>query len=325
HTRGHAMGPYELRSGKLVRSRQGQPTFSDAWAATVERHMERDARVVVVTPAMLEGSSLRGVSERFPGRVFDVGIAEQHSVTFAAGLAHGGLRPIVCMYSTFIQRAYDQLVHDVVLPGLPVVLAVDRAGLVGADGATHQGLFDLALLRALPGLQVAAPVFAEDLDELLTYALTLPAPFSLRFPRGVVTQRPASIPPGDGLRARWLKRGMQLTFVAAGPLALTALEAAQAEPQWGVLDVRAVSPLDEAAVLEAAQGALVTVEEGTPRGGLGSAVLECLARHRRSTPVRVLGLPADRFVRHGDARVQRAELGLDASGLHAAAMELLAP
>ncbi|MEW5743767.1 MAG: 1-deoxy-D-xylulose-5-phosphate synthase, partial [Myxococcota bacterium] len=143
-TRGHAMGPYEYRDGKLVRSRKGQATYSEAFAQALEARMTVDPQVVAITPAMIEGSALQALQDRFPSRVFDVGIAEQHAVAFAAGLAHAGLRPVVCIYSTFLQRAYDQLVHDVALPGLPVVLAVDRAGLVGADGATHQGAFDVS-------------------------------------------------------------------------------------------------------------------------------------------------------------------------------------
>src|SRR6185295_6749042 len=180
-TRGHAMGPYELRDGKLVRSRAGHPTFSDAFVSSLERAMQADPRVVAVTPAMLEGSSLVALKNRFPDRVFDVGIAEQHAVSFCAGLAHAGARPVCIVYSTFLQRGYDQVVHDVALPGLPVVFAIDRAGVVGADGATHQGAYDIGFLRALPGMTVAAPVWGEDLDGLLTAALAAKGPFAIRF------------------------------------------------------------------------------------------------------------------------------------------------
>jgi 1-deoxy-D-xylulose-5-phosphate synthase len=347
-TRGHAMGPflaraapsvtapldvvdprsplaYELRDGKLVRSRAGQPTFSDAFVATLERAMERDPRVVAVTPAMLEGSSLVALKSRFPERVFDVGIAEQHAVSFCAGLAHAGARPVCIIYSTFLQRAYDQVVHDVALPGLPVVFAIDRAGVVGADGATHQGAYDVGFLRALPGMTVCAPVWGEDLEGLLDAALKAPGPFAIRFPRG-------TLPPGARAEtavagARWLHRapGAKLTFVTLGPLALPALEAAQRQAGWSVLDARYAAPLDEEAVIEAAaQGALVTVEDGTIRGGLGGAVLELLAARRISARVATLGMPGDRFLAHGEARTQRAQLGLDAAGLERAARELLA-
>jgi 1-deoxy-D-xylulose-5-phosphate synthase len=195
-TRGHAMGPFELRDGKLVRSRGGQRTFSDAVAESLGRAMERDRRVVVVTPAMLEGSSLTALHSRFPGRVHDVGIAEQHAVTYAAGLAARGLRPVVCIYSTFLQRAFDQVVHDVVLPGLPVVFAIDRAGLVGADGATHQGAYDLAFLRPLPGLRLLAPVVGEDVQPMLDTALGAEGPVAFRFP-GARSLRSRGIPAVD--------------------------------------------------------------------------------------------------------------------------------
>jgi 1-deoxy-D-xylulose-5-phosphate synthase len=320
-TKGHAMGPWELRDGKLVRSRGGARTFSDAFADALERQLRREPRVVVASPAMLEGSSLAGLKERFPERVFDVGIAEQHVVTWAAGAAQAGLRPVVCLYSSFLQRAYDQLVHDVALPGLNVVIAVDRAGLVGADGATHQGTFDLPLLRGLPNLHLAAATVGRDLGELLTLALERGGPCAIRFPRGTLPAEPDALASAAG--ARWLRRvpGARLTFVTLGPLGLAALEASTGE-DWNVLDAVQL-PLDEAAVLEAAQAPLITVEEGTVRGGFGSAVLELLARAGVLTRVRLMGLPGDRFVPHGDARVQRAELGLDASGLRAAAREVL--
>ncbi len=323
-TRGHAMGPYELRDGKLVRSRAGQPTFSDAFVGALERAMEKDPKVVAVTPAMLEGSSLVALKARFPDRVFDVGIAEQHAVAFCAGLAHAGAKPVCIIYSTFLQRAYDQVVHDVALPRLPVVFAIDRAGVVGADGSTHQGAYDIAFLRTLPNVAVTAPVWGEDLDGLLHAALLAKAPFAIRFPRG--TLPPNAAARSEGIGARWLHRSTHaaLTFLTFGPLALPALEAAKSDARWSVLDARAAVPLDEAAVLEAAAaGALVTVEDGTVRGGLGGAVLELLARKRVTCRVSTLGMPGDRFLPHGEARTQRAQLGLDTAGLAAAAKELL--
>ncbi|HET9158469.1 MAG TPA: 1-deoxy-D-xylulose-5-phosphate synthase N-terminal domain-containing protein, partial [Myxococcaceae bacterium] len=327
-TRGHAMGPYEMRDGKLVRSRHGQPTWSDAVAAALGRAMERDPRVVVVTPAMLEGSSLTGLRERFGARVHDAGIAEQHSVTLAAGLASRGLRPVVCIYSTFLQRALDQLIHDVVLPRLPVTLAIDRAGLVGADGATHQGTYDLAFLRPLPGLRIYAPTLAEDVDPVLETALAGPGPAAFRFPRGTLPTTPASIhvDAGPVTGARWLRRpeNAVAAIVSIGTLGLPALEAAGSlEVPTSVLDVRALAPLDTDRVLEAcATGAVVTVEEGTTHGGLGSAVLELAASAGVSVRVRTLGLP-DAPVPHGDARAQRRALGLSAEGIGAAVRDLV--
>jgi 1-deoxy-D-xylulose-5-phosphate synthase len=327
-TRGHAMGPYEMRDGKLVRSRHGQPTWSDAVAEALGRAMDRDARVVVVTPAMLEGSSLTGLARRFGPRVHDAGIAEQHAVTLAAGLAARGLRPVVCIYSTFLQRALDQVIHDVVLPRLPVTFAIDRAGLVGADGATHQGTFDLAFLRPLPGLRIDVPTFAEDVDAVLETALASPGPAAFRFPRGTLPTTPASIrlEPGPVTGARWLRRpeGAVAAIVSAGPLGLAALEAAASlEVPTAVLDVRTLAPLDVTRVLEAcAPGHVVTVEEGTVHGGLGSAVLELLASRGLSARVKTMGLP-DAPVPHGDARTQRRALGLSPEGIAASVREVL--
>ncbi|MFB1481521.1 1-deoxy-D-xylulose-5-phosphate synthase [Corallococcus sp. RDP092CA] len=328
-TRGHAMGPYEWRDGKLVRSRGGRTTFSEAFAHALGDALERDPRVVAVTPAMLEGSALTGLKARFPDRVHDVGIAEQHAVTFCAGLAAAGAKPVCVIYSTFLQRAYDQVVHDVCLPGLPVVFAVDRAGLVGADGATHQGAYDVSFLRPLPGLTQWAPVVGEDLAPLLATALQAPGPSVLRFPRGTLPEVPPELasasPEVPVTGARWLKRapGSRLTLVTLGPLGLSALEAARSEPDWSVLDARRAWPLDEAALLEAAAGGHVVVaEEGTTRGGLGSAVLELYAASGVSPRVTLLGMP-DVFLPHGDARVQRAQLGLDAAGLRRAGRALL--
>jgi len=327
-TRGHAMGPYEMRDGKLVRSRHGELTWSDAVAAALGRAMERDGRVVVVTPAMLEGSSLTGLAARFGSRVHDAGIAEQHAVTLAAGLAARGLRPVVCIYSTFLQRALDQLIHDVVLPGLPVTFAIDRAGLVGADGATHQGTYDLALLRPLSGLRLYAPTVAEDVDPVLETALAGPGPAAFRFPRGTLPTTPARIEvePGPVVGARWLRRpeGAVAAIVSLGPLGLAALEAAEAlEIPTAVLDAR-VLPLDVEAVLEASStGHVVTVEEGTVHGGLGSAVLELAAERGLALHVRTLGLP-DTPVPHGDARTQRRAIGLSAEGIAAAVRGVVA-
>jgi 1-deoxy-D-xylulose-5-phosphate synthase len=326
-TRGHAMGPYEWRDGKLVRSRHGQRTFSEAFAAALEDAMASDSRVVAVTPAMLEGSALTALKARFPDRVHDVGIAEQHAVTFSAGLAAAGARPVCVIYSTFLQRAYDQVIHDVCLPGLPVVFAVDRAGLVGADGATHQGAYDVAALRPLPGLRLWSPVVGEDLAPLLATALAAPHPSVLRFPRGTLSPPPPEVLPGEapveGARWLWKAPRPRLTLVTLGPVGLAALEAARGEAGWSVLDARCASPLDEAALLEAgACGHVVVVEEGTTRGGLGSAVLELYAARGVPARVRLVGLP-DAFVPHGDARAQRVELGLDAAGLARAGRELL--
>jgi 1-deoxy-D-xylulose-5-phosphate synthase len=328
HTRGHAMGPYEWRDGKLVRSRGGQITFSETFSSALEHEMARDRRVVAITPAMLEGSALNPLKARFPDRVFDVGIAEQHAVAVAAGMASQGLRPVVAIYSTFLQRAYDQIIHDVCLPKLPVVFAVDRAGLVGADGATHQGAFDVAYLRCIPNLSLAAPVVGEDVGPLLRAALAAGSPFALRFPRLTVPAVPQGFPlAGEAeapVGARWLRRveRPELALITLGPLGLAALEACVDRP-WSVLDAQFVTPLDRESLLEAARcGRVLVVEEGTRRGGLGSAVLEAFSEAGVAPKVRHLGLP-DAYVRHGDARAQRGQLGLDAEGIRAEAGRLL--
>ncbi|MDY7229447.1 1-deoxy-D-xylulose-5-phosphate synthase [Hyalangium rubrum] len=326
-TRGHAMGPYEWRDGKLVRSRGGQRTFSEAFATALADALAKDPRVVVVTPAMLEGSALVELKTRYPDRVHDVGIAEQHAVTFCAGLARAGARPVCAIYSTFLQRSFDQVIHDVCLTGLPVVFAVDRAGLVGADGATHQGAYDVSSLRAVPGLGLMAPVVGEDIPPMLATALAAPGPTVIRFPRGTLPSPPPELRLDEASvkGARWVLRAQapRLTLVTLGPLALAALEAAKAEAGWSVLDARCVSPLDSEALLAAADsGHVVVVEEGSTRGGLGSAVLELYAAHGRTPRVRLMGMP-DVFMPHGDARVQRAALGLDAEGMRRAGRELL--
>ncbi len=325
-TRGHAMGPFEWRDGKLVRSRGGRATFSEAFAEALEALMAEDPRVVAVTPAMLEGSALVGLKERFPDRVFDVGIAEQHAVSFCAGLAARGLRPVCALYSTFLQRAVDQWIHDVCLPNLPVVLAVDRAGLVGADGATHQGAFDVPLLRAAPNGALLSPVVGEDVAPLLRHAVARGGPAALRFPRLTLPDVPEGWPGvAEPSRARWLHRpsGAVATVVSFGHLGLEALAMARTRQDVAVLDARWALPLDEDALRDAAAaGGVLTVEEGTGKGGFGAAVLEVYAREGVRAKVRCVALP-DRFIRHGDARAQRAALGLDARGLSEALEELL--
>jgi len=322
NTRGHAMGPYELRAGKLVRTR-GRPTFSERFSEVLVDAMAADPRVCAVTPAMLEGSSLAVLKERFPERVFDVGIAEGHAVTFAAGLAAAGMRPVCCIYSTFLQRALDSVIHDVCLPSLPVTFAVDRAGLVGADGATHQGAYDLAMLRPLPHLRIAAPVTGEDLAPALAHALASDGPSVLRFPRATLPEQTLPAAPKEG--GRWLKRvdSAEVTLIGCGPLSLEALEAARSEPRWAVWDAFNLKPLDATALEQAAASRwVVTVEEAAAVGGLGSAVLEGLSSLGKSPRTYRLGLP-EQPIPHGDARIQRVELGLSAEGIRKTVRNLL--
>ena len=281
---------------------------------------ERDPRLVAITPAMREGSGLVAFSERFPGRFHDVGIAEQHAVTFAAGLACEGLRPVVAIYSTFLQRAYDQLVHDVALQNLPVLLAIDRAGLVGPDGPTHAGAFDLSYLRCVPNLTVMAPADEAECRRMLTTGFLLDGPAAVRYPRGTGP----GVPVPDGLeplpvgRGELRREGREVAILAFGAPLAAALEAGEALDAT-VANMRFVKPLDEDLVLALARGhgLLVTVEENAVAGGAGSAVAECLARHGLAVPILQLGLP-DRFVAHGTRAEQLAECGLDAEGIRAA-------
>jgi 1-deoxy-D-xylulose-5-phosphate synthase len=280
-----------------------------------------DPKLVAITPAMREGSGLVQFSRRFPDRYFDVGIAEQHAVTFAAGLACEGMKPVVAIYSTFLQRAYDQLIHDVALQNLPVMFAIDRAGIVGADGATHLGAFDLSYLRCLPNTTVMAPADENECRQMLTTAFHLSTPSAVRYPRGAgpgVAIDPAltALPIGKGeIRRASKKRTGRIAILAFGaPLAAALLAAESLDAT--VANMRFVKPLDEALVLELARThmAIVTIEENVIAGGAGSAVAECLAAHDIALPMLQLGLP-DVFIDHGDPAALLAHVGLDAPGI----------
>jgi 1-deoxy-D-xylulose-5-phosphate synthase len=325
-TRGHALSFFDVPSGKALPRSAAPPTYTEIFADALAEHMAHDPRVVAVTAAMLEGTGLARVKRLFPDRVHDVGIAEQHAVTYAAGLACAGLRPVVAIYSTFLQRAYDQIIHDVALQRLPVTFAIDRAGLVGADGKTHQGAFDVAALRCVPNLVCMAPADENELRHALATALASDGPAALRFPRraalGLRAAVAAPLPVG---RARWLREARRpaALVAAAGGAAHAAVQAAEELAREGVevavLDARFLKPLDEDTLCRAAALArrVVTVEEAALAGGFGSACLEAFERHgllERGLHVRRLGLP-DAFVPHGDAARQLAALGLDAAGI----------
>jgi 1-deoxy-D-xylulose-5-phosphate synthase len=281
---------------------------------------ERDPRVVVITPAMREGSGLVRYAREHPRRFHDVGIAEQHALTFAAGLACEGLRPVVAIYSTFLQRGYDQLIHDVCLQDLPVTFAIDRAGLVGADGATHHGAFDLAYLRCLPNLVVMAPSDADECRRMLATGLAHPGPAAIRYPRGAAPAAPTArvdetIPLGRALVRR---RGARVAILAFGTMLGAGLAAGE-KLDATVVDMRFVKPLDEGLVRElaATHRFVVTLEEHALAGGAGAAVAECLARAGARVDLLALGL-ADRFVDHGEPAELLAEAGLDAASVLAA-------
>ncbi len=330
-TRGHGLSFFDVATGKPVK-KGGAKGYTDLFADALCEEMRRSEKVVAITAAMLEGTGLIKAKREFPERTWDVGIAEQHAVTFAAGLACEGIRPVVAIYSTFLQRAYDQIIHDVALQRLPVTFALDRGGIVGADGKTHQGAFDLAYLRCVPNLVVMAPSDENELRNMLHTALALDGPAAFRFPRGVGEGVPLDAEPevlevGKGRLARAVPGKPDVAVVAIGSTVRAALAAAEALAAEGiavsVIDARFVKPLDEALVLAEARraGRVVTVEEGCLPGGFGSAVLELLEGAGGGILVRRLGLP-DAFVTHGDQAKQRAELGIDAAGIARACREL---
>jgi 1-deoxy-D-xylulose-5-phosphate synthase len=276
----------------------------------------REPRLVAITPAMREGSGMVAFSERYPERYFDVGIAEQHAVTFAAGLACEGMRPVVAIYSTFLQRGYDQLIHDVAIQNLPVLFALDRGGLVGGDGATHNGAFDYAYLRTVPNLTIMAPSDAAECRNMLYTGANLNGPAAVRYPRGAALGDPGremyTLSVG---KAEIRRAGKRVAILAFGSMLKPALEAGEALDAT-VVNMRFVKPLDAAVVRELARTheLLVTVEEHQVMGGAGSAVCEVLGGE---TKVLLLGLP-DRFIDHGDPGRLLASVGLDAVGIQQA-------
>jgi 1-deoxy-D-xylulose-5-phosphate synthase len=328
----HGVGTFDVESGEFHRSKPGPPKYQDVFADALVQLAREDERIVGITAAMADGTGLSRFRRHFPDRFYDVGIAEQHAVTFAAGLACEGMKPVAAIYSTFLQRAYDQVVHDVCLQNLDVTFALDRAGLVGADGATHQGLYDLAYLRTLPNMLVMAPKDENELRHMLRTAVEHPGPAALRFPRGGGFGVPLdpdikALPVG---RAELLRDGRDAAIVALGSVVHPALEAAAELAAEGisvaVLNARFAKPLDAAAVEGLARrcGAVLTVEEHAGMAGFGAAVLEALSAGGVAARTRCLAVP-DRLVEHGDPAASLHEFGLDAEGIAQAVRELLRP
>ena len=311
----HGPGKFDPAEG-LQKSAGGKPTYSQVFGAWLCDMAAQDPRLVAVTPAMREGSGMVEFSERFPERYFDVGIAEQHAVTFCAGLACGGMKPVLAIYSTFLQRGYDQLIHDVAIQNLPVLFALDRGGLVGGDGATHNGAFDYAYLRTVPNLTVMAPSDAEECRRMLTTGFGTSSPAAVRYPRGAapgeIQKGLTSIPIGKGEIRR---TGKHVAILAFGAMLKPALEAAELLDAT-VANMRFVKPLDADLIRKIYQEheLLVTVEEHQVMGGAGSAVCEFLTQANFSGNVLLLGLP-DRFIDHGDPAKLLASVGLDAAGI----------
>ena len=315
----HGPGKFDPAVGLTPPATPPKPTFTQVFGQWLCDMAEHDKRLVAITPAMREGSGMVEFHRRFPDRYYDVGIAEQHAVTFAAGLACEGLKPVVAIYSTFLQRAYDQLIHDVAIQKLPMVLALDRAGLVGADGATHAGAFDIAYLRCVPNVSVACPADERECRQLLSSAFAQDHAVAVRYPRGAgVGVQPladlSELPFGKGEVRR---QGQRIAMLAFGSLLYPALQAAERLGAT-VVNMRWAKPLDTELLLQIASSheALVTIEEGVVMGGAGSAVAEALAAAQIAKPLLQLGLP-DAFIEHGDPARLLALQGLDAVGIEA--------
>jgi 1-deoxy-D-xylulose-5-phosphate synthase len=313
----HGPGKFDLSVGLTKPVTPPRQTFTQVFGHWLCDMAEQDPRLVAITPAMREGSGMVEFHRRFPDRYHDVGIAEQHAVTFAAGLACEGLKPVVAIYSTFLQRAYDQLIHDVALQNLPVVFALDRAGLVGADGATHAGAYDIAFLRCIPHVSVACPADENECRQLLTTAYEQNHPVAVRYPRGAgagvaCDAALQALPFG---KAQLRRQGRRVAILAFGTLLYPALEVGE-QLDATVVNMRWAKPLDVDMVCQVAatHDLIVTVEEGCLPGGAGSAVAQALAEQGLTRPLLHLGL-ADEFIEHGDPAKLLALQGLDAPGM----------
>ncbi len=320
----HGVSKFDAANGIVGGKSGGKQTYTQIFGDWLCDMAGQDERLVAITPAMREGSGMVRFSEQFPERYFDVGIAEQHALTFAAGLACEGSKPVVAIYSTFLQRAYDQLIHDIQIQNLPIVFAIDRAGLVGADGATHNGSFDLSYLRCLPNMTVMTPSDENECRQMLYTAFRMNTPAAVRYPRGTgpgaeIRREMQALPIGKGEIVRAGRKiallSKKIAILAFGSMVKPSLEAAQ-ELDATVANMRFVKPIDEELIAELAAGhdLLVTVEENVVMGGAGSAVLEVLQRRGSRIPVLQIGLP-DRFIDQGDPAIQLAVAGLDTKGI----------
>jgi 1-deoxy-D-xylulose-5-phosphate synthase len=328
----HGIGPFDMDTG-VTTADCTIPAFSDVFGQAVTELAAKDIRITAISAAMREGTGLDCFAKRYPDRFYDVGIAEPHAVTFAAGLASQGLRPVVAIYSTFLQRAYDEIVHDVCLQNLPVVFAIDRAGIVGEDGPTHQGLFDISFLRHIPNLLFMAPRDGEELKSMLRFAIQHDGPSAIRFPRGKITQGILYSTQHPDLvvgKAEIVADGDDIAIVAVGNTVYPALKAAEMLGKDAikacVINARFIKPLDEELIISLAERTkrIITVEENILAGGFGSAVLECIAKAGlNDVQVRRIGLD-DLFVEHGSQSLLRKKYGLDEDGIYRVCKECLA-
>ena len=330
----HATGPFDPQTGLPYKSgKASPPTYTKVFGDTICELMERDERIVAVTAAMPDGTGIDHVLEKFPNRAFDVGIAEQHAVTFCAGMACEGLKPVAAIYSTFLQRGFDQLIHDVCLQNLDVTIAMDRAGIVGADGPTHHGLLDIAYLRGYPNIVLMAPKDEAEMRDMIHTAINHDGPAALRYPRGNGLGVDISAPPKliEIGKSETLREGKEVTVIAYGTMAAPALEAAERLKSDGVdatvINARFVKPLDSEVLISLAKQSklVVTVEEAYLSGGFGSAVMELFEENGLQDSVHIVrvGVP-DVIVPHGDADALRSQFGLDAEGIIAAVRRGLA-
>jgi 1-deoxy-D-xylulose-5-phosphate synthase len=322
----HATGPFEIETGQAITSKANAPTYTAVFGQTMCELMAKDDKIVALTAAMPDGTGIDKVLEKFPERSFDVGIAEQHAITFSGGMACEGLKPVAAIYSTFLQRAFDQVMHDICIQNLNVTFALDRAGFAGADGPTHHGLLDIAYLRPLPNIVVMAPKDEGELRDMLLTGITYDGPAALRYPRGNgvgadITREPQLLEIGKGEILRDAGDA-DVAIIAYGTMTYPSLEAAEHLAKDGiettVVNARFVKPLDAALILALARTKrlIVTVEEAYLAGGFGSAVMELLEENGLQDKVRVvrMGIP-DRYVTHGDQKLLLAKYGLDADGI----------
>jgi 1-deoxy-D-xylulose-5-phosphate synthase len=326
----HGIGPFNRITGELIKTSK-QPTYSKIFSEKLISIAGKDRKILAIVAAMKDGTNLSRFKELYPDRFFDVGIAEEHAVTFAAGLAKNGFKPVVAIYSTFLQRAVDQIIHDVAIHRLHVIFTLDRAGLVGEDGATHHGVFDIVFMKMIPGMIVMAPSGAQELERMLLTASNCGGPVAIRFPRGIAA--------GDGGknaapvrigRAKTMKNGRDMTIVCLGPLLNDALAAVKnAENKTGgsieVIDARFAKPIDKKMIFRSVKKTrrLITVEEGVVEGGFGQSVTAAMqGLGLTDFVVKNMGIP-DKFIEHGTMEQLRADCGLSARGIERAIYELI--
>lgn len=320
-TKFHGVGIFDVDTGDSL-GKSGAVTFTKAFSQALVKLAEEDEKICAITAAMPEGTGLDAFRDKFPARYFDVGIAEEHAATFAAGLAAGGQKPLVALYSTFAQRCYDQILHDICLQKLPVVFALDRAGLVGEDGPTHHGVFDISFLRSIPNLTLAAPADENELQHMLKTAFAANAPFVLRYPRGAGFGVPLDkeLKPLDIGKGVWLTKGKDVTILAIGNRVHPALKAAEMlrdkGVDAGVINMRFIKPLDTKMIDEALKRTpkLVTVEDNMLAGGFGSAVAEYLADHNKAAHLLRLGI-GDEFTPHAKSSILYDQVGISESAI----------